>query len=97
MPPPPGLCINARAFVRLFVLHQRISFIEGFGLLNFVRQPPRRLAHVKLTRDHVGDQAGAVLADEVDFTVYPCQCSLNLGYAFFQCRDNAGLFFPWRH
>ena len=33
------------------------------------RQPRRSLAHIELAGDHIGDQAGAVLAQEGDLTL----------------------------
>ena len=42
------------------------SFVERLRLLDLLRQLRRRLAHVELAGDHVGDQAGAVFAEERD-------------------------------
>ena len=50
--------------LRLVVFIHRVNIIGRLGL---IRQPRRRLAHIELAGDHVGDQAGAVLAEERDF------------------------------
>ena len=50
-------------------LRERIGVVERLRLIGLVRQPRRRLAHVELAGDHVGDQAGAVLAEEGDFAL----------------------------
>ena len=44
----------------------RLNLLEWLALLHLLRQPRRRLAHVKLAGDHIGDQAGAVFAEEAD-------------------------------
>src|SRR5690606_9154013 len=45
-----------------------LDLVDRLTVLDLVRQPRRRLAHVELAGDDVGDQAGAVLAEEVDLT-----------------------------
>jgi hypothetical protein len=53
----------------LFLLVRLLfDFLLSLRLLGLKRQPRRRLAHVELTSDHVGDQAGTVFAEQVDFT-----------------------------
>jgi hypothetical protein len=48
------------------VEHFAGEFCRGVGR-RFVGQPRRRLAHVELAGHDVGDEAGAVFAEEVDF------------------------------
>ncbi len=59
-----GVEVVGRVFVGVA---QGLRLVERLRLLDFVRQPRRHLAHVQLAGDHVGDQAGAVFAEEGDF------------------------------
>ncbi len=43
--------------------------VDRLGFLDLLRQPRRRLAHVELARHDVGDQPGAVLAEEGNFVL----------------------------
>ena len=46
----------------VLAIGEGIGLVERFRFFDLVRQPRRRLAHVELPGDHVGDQAGAVFA-----------------------------------
>ena len=77
MPRPPRgwrpvvevrLGVGVEGVVQLVVCGQRID----------LGQRGRRLAHVELAGDHVGDQAGAVFAQEFDSRPISCQCHIQI-------------------
>ena len=53
----------------LVVLVLTTKLVWGRWLVGFIGQDCCRFTHVELSRHHVGDQAGAVFADEGDFAV----------------------------
>ena len=53
-----------------------ISISVTGSISSVIRQSRRCLTHVELTRDHVGDQAGAVFAEEGDFALSASEASV---------------------
>ena len=78
--PPPDL---ASVLVDVVALDS-VELVERLGSSSLVGQPSRRVAHVELAGDDVGDQARAVLAEEVDLATIAAaaaSCSIGCSYA----------------
>ena len=50
-----------------------------------------RLAHIHLARDHIGDQADAILGQQFDLPTGAGHRGVNRGGLFVQIRDDGGL------
>ena len=64
-------------------------------MTGFFRQIGGRLAHVELAGDHVGDEARAVLAEELDLATGTAHCGVDVGSGLVEVIDDGGLFGEW--
>ena len=85
-----GNRVKVHAF--LVILRQYFQVVERFRFFSFVREPYRRLAHIQLAGDDVGNQTGAVFAEEGDFTCSGGTSLVELCYLTFNMPDNLTLF-----
>ena len=60
-------CTVVKDVIWIVLFSQRIYFGESSG----------RLAHIELAGDDVGDQAGTVFAEKIDFSLGLCHCFVN--------------------
>ena len=66
--------------------------VQGVSLTGFFREVGGRLAHVQLAGDHVGDEAGAVLAEELGLAAGAGDGGVDGGGGLVEVLDDGGLF-----
>ena len=75
----------------------RYCQVLGVSLTGSLRQAGGRLAHVELAGDHVGDEARAVLAEELDLAAGAGDGGVDAGGGSMspELDENTLLFFLW--
>ena len=70
----------------------RYCQVLGVSLTGSLRQAGGRLAHVELAGHHVGDEARAVLAEELDLAAGAVDGGVDAGGGLVEVLDDGGLF-----
>ena len=73
----------------------RYCQVLGVSLTGSLREVGGRFAHVELAGDHVGDEARAVLAEELDLAAGAGDGGVDVGGGLVEVLDDGGLFGEW--
>ena len=86
-----------RASGGLFLaVDQCIRLVERLQFLDLIRESCRRRPHVELPGDHVGDQTGAVFAEEREFALREVNSTPCVYRLFADNLDDGALLLRWR-